>query len=294
MMNRDRIIGGIMLISIGIMFLLINLGFISWSVFNSLFKLWPLLLVVVGVNTIFKKNTVISATTWILFIIAIISYGVYYNSNYPTNSAILDHITIEKHDAVEAAELKLKLGGLMFNVGGTADNLVEASIDNRYVSHGIQHKNSHKRAIVEFESKSNTVSFFDGETPYYVFKLNNEIPWSIDADVGAVSGEIDLRKLIIRDLHLKVGAGDVELILGDKGQLTDISINGGASNLDIIASKGLGIKARVDGGLNKTNLSNLGWIKSNGYYISPGYEEASSKAIIDIDAGVANINITRR
>lgn len=295
-MDRDKIIGGILLISIGTIFLLINLGFLSWSVFNSFIQLWPLILVVFGVNIIFKNNTIVSALTWILFFGIIIGYGIYYDTGYKSSTSGLDHLTIEKHYAAETAELNLKLGGLRFDIGASDHHirLVEAAIDKRYVNHRLDQRNNHKHSILSFESKSSGISLFERGGSHYLFYLNKDIPWSINADIGAVSGSMNLQELEVKDVDLKIGAGNLELILGDNSPLTEIKIDGGASNLDIILSKSMAAKIKVAGGLNKTNIARLGWSNTGDYYISPGYEEALSKAIIEIDAGVANINIVRR
>lgn len=55
-MNNRRLIGGIILIILGILFLLTNLGYIGFDVLLGIFDLWPLLLVVAGVNILFNKN----------------------------------------------------------------------------------------------------------------------------------------------------------------------------------------------------------------------------------------------
>ena len=55
-MNNRRLIGGIVLIILGILFLLTNLGYISFDVLFGIFDLWPLLFVIAGINILFNKK----------------------------------------------------------------------------------------------------------------------------------------------------------------------------------------------------------------------------------------------
>lgn len=76
-MNIEKLTNGIILIGIGILFLLINLGVIHfhWSIFHVLLQLWPLILIVVGINLILKNRYIVVIITWLLFFAAIITYG---------------------------------------------------------------------------------------------------------------------------------------------------------------------------------------------------------------------------
>lgn len=76
---RNRNIGfGIFLLFIGVILLLINFGIIGWSIFDALSEFWPAILIVIGVNIIFKHNEIVKAVVWILFLAALIAYSFYY------------------------------------------------------------------------------------------------------------------------------------------------------------------------------------------------------------------------
>lgn len=74
---KSRNIGmGIFFIIVGAVWLLVNLGYIrGWWILNSLSVLWPLLLVVIGINIIFRGNAVINIIVWLLFAAAVIGYS---------------------------------------------------------------------------------------------------------------------------------------------------------------------------------------------------------------------------
>jgi len=76
---KNRNIGlGIFLIVIGIMWVLVNAGYISeWSIRSSISVLWPLLLVMLGLNILIRKSPLISVIIWIVFAAIVIGYSLY-------------------------------------------------------------------------------------------------------------------------------------------------------------------------------------------------------------------------
>lgn len=90
--NTKKLTDGIILIGIGLLFLLKNLGIIHWSIFSVLFQLWPLILVVAGINIIFKNNAIITIITWGLFFMGIFFYGSLFHRGYIDINSITNKI----------------------------------------------------------------------------------------------------------------------------------------------------------------------------------------------------------
>ena len=78
-MNKTDMTPGIIFIGLGAFFLLRNLGFIDYWTMNHLIRLWPLILIVIGINTIFQKYPFVAFITWSLFFAIIILSGLFYN-----------------------------------------------------------------------------------------------------------------------------------------------------------------------------------------------------------------------
>ena len=70
-MKNKNIEFGVFIVSIGVLMLLGNIGVISWSIFDALIELWPALFIVIGVDIIFRNNSIVKAImctcyVWIL------------------------------------------------------------------------------------------------------------------------------------------------------------------------------------------------------------------------------------
>ena len=77
-MNEDKTYnslptGALVLIFLGIVFLLINFNVLPWSIWNYLLRLWPLLLVFVGLQAVFG-NSRIGNTIIFIIVLGVLIY----------------------------------------------------------------------------------------------------------------------------------------------------------------------------------------------------------------------------
>lgn len=278
---------GVLIIIIGIAWILSNFGLINWNMFYSLTVLWPLLLVVAGINLIFQKHPVIKGLSWILFLVVLVVYSYYAQDNY-TNHTDNQNFTIEQSQETESCELRIDLGGLNLNIASGSNNLadVESNIpDLSYTS------TKNKNARIHLK-KDNYL--LNQKTNYSMdIKLNNSMVWDFNINTGAVKGNFDFSDIMARSLEINIGAAKVDMKFGSLLNNVDVEINAGASSFDIYVPENTALKVDLDGALNDTNFSNIGLIKENGYYYSPDYKTAINKIDLDIDMGVGNVKILK-
>ncbi len=73
-MNKNQekdTLGALILVAVGIILLLNNFGILPWSVWNVLFKFWPLILISVGLKTAFGEKSIIYTLSTILLFFSI-------------------------------------------------------------------------------------------------------------------------------------------------------------------------------------------------------------------------------
>jgi len=292
---KHRPIGfGIFLLCIGIIWVLVNLGVITWSIFDSLLVLWPLILVVIGVVVVFRENAIVRIVAWLLFLAVIVSYSYYTKSDTGNGntSARSDKVAVEKLDQTRFGNLKLSLGGIRLNVDSDTANLLDAEVEDPYVQNTIDYKNDKETAVLDFSR--NRRGFFagikhlgkeyDGE-----FHLNRDVVWDMDVKVGAAGGTIDLSEIKVRNMDVDAGACNLEMIFGSSYDTTNVKIDAGASKLKLVFPGTAGVRIKVDGLLSKEDLDRLGWERREGFYESPNYSEAESKIDLDIDMGAGKL-----
>ena len=294
-MNNRKLINGIILIAIGIILLLVNLGYFSFSLLFGIFDLWPLILIVVGVNILFKKKTIITVITWTLFFVILISYGVFYQGNIAKNNLIKNNVNIKKPVETVYGELDLDIGAAKIDIGSEEESLIKANLEGRELSYNETYKNNKEIASLRFEGKEyNLINFDKAKGSIYGFNLNKDVIWDLDLDLGAISGKLNLEEVPIKSIDLDFGAGDLDIILGSKYNHSNIKIDSGASDLTIIIPKEAGIKLKLDTALTETNIGDLNLNRSGDYYVSSDYEQANTKLEFDIDMGVSKVYFKRK
>ena len=78
--HKPSIFGPLLLITLGAAFLLNNLGFISGNLWDTIIKLWPLLIVFSGLNDLFRREGVV----WPLILIGLGTFLLLINFDYLT------------------------------------------------------------------------------------------------------------------------------------------------------------------------------------------------------------------
>lgn len=291
--NIEKLTNGIILIGIGILFLLSNFGIIQWSIFNVFLQLWPLILIVIGINLILKKNRIIIVITWLLFFMAIIAYGFMFEGNYEERiNTTINSTIFEKKSETTEAQLNLNVAAAKVILDSKTNHLIYASVNPQRIKSDIKYNDNQKTAIIEFNNIKNTAHNIGAASEYYRFSLNDNVTWQISSVMGAVSGDMDFSNVKIKNMDLDVGAGNLKLQFGnDYNATSNIEINAGASHLHIILPKSAGVKLKLEGLVDKKQLESFGWQKDGQYYYSTNYHDADSKLHFDIDMGIGNLDI---
>ena len=294
-MKNNRGVGfGVFLLTVGIIWVLVSVGVISWSIFNALFVLWPLILVIIGVNIIFRNNEIIKAVAWVAFLAVVISYGYFFDDGGRTpgeGTKAGKSVTVERLAEVQKGNLKIGFGGTRISLDSDTEKLLEADIQDSGVTYENESKGS--EAFIAFEKKVYNIFDLNSNlnTHYNGFHLSNQVTWDMDMDTGAVDGNFDMSDLFVEKLSLDFGAANLKLTLGSKFANPVVDINAGASKIDIIVPSDAGVKIRMDGALNSTNLDGPDWEKKNGVYYSKGYDDAAVKIDMDVDMGVCKFTV---
>lgn len=291
---RSKIVVGLIFITIGIFLLLANLGLINYNVFHSLVNLWPLLLIVIGINVIARNNKIISYITWLLFFIILIAYGVYTQNSLGVSDLIgIEEVYMERQGSTIYGNLNLDLGASSLNINSTDEDLLSADLSGRRLDYWQEYRNGYENVDIGFESRGFTIGDIQHYEATYDFYLNSEIIWDVEFDLGAVSAYLNFENIPVRSIDLDSGAASLTIVLGDKHDL-DLSIDSGASSIDLIIPTGVGLRIEMDSGLTSTNIKDLGLIDTGDYYMTPNFDSADVKINLDIDMGVGKINFEYR
>lgn len=290
MKNSKGIGFGVFLLTIGIVWTLVSLKVISLSVFYSIITLWPLVLVMIGINIIFRNKPLVNAITWIALLAVIIVYGHYnYDSRFDSDSALkASNVAVEKTGSQKAV-LDLSLGGMKFNVDSDTDKLLEASLNDPYARYDVKTAGSTTTIKFGRDEFKPFVFAYDGYRGD--FHLDPAVAWDLNIKMGAVNGTLDLTGIAAENIKMSTGAADLTLIMGDKASNSNVDIKAGASKFELHVPKTAGVTMVIKNALSSTNVDELGWTKNGNIYTSPNYDGAAVKINVSCSMGAGKIDV---
>ncbi len=320
-MKANKIIKGLTLLLIGIIFLANTLEILEWSVWSNIVKLWPLLLVSLGLSLIFRGKSLSFVGPLIIFLGIIVGMGASYMGisfegeivrevktlsqeivieveKVPETEVALEaEITPETEIALEtkeypeieraSIELKLDLGKL--TIGESTPLLYECISQYQYKEFEPFEKYSSTEkevSILIYHLPVRRKNFYNVKNDWQL-KLNNQIIYNLSIETGAINTDCNLSGFKVEKLYIESGASNINLVMAQYD--SKIIIDTGASNIDIAIPKNVGATVSIDSGIAIKDLEDF--IKKNGKYISTNYNESEFKVEIEIDCGVSHIDI---
>jgi hypothetical protein len=274
-----------LLILVGVVALLANTGQIPTDRLYNLVLLWPLILVVLGLELIVRRSMhgVAGDIAAALIIVLAVVGAAAYVAAAPSPAASQSFERSGEVASLESATLEIDAGAAQVTVSGSSDlgsNLYRAHIDY-----------SGPRPEVTFDPSSGALriseprmSFFDSlQNRRFVLdlKLNPSIPWTISANTGASTSTYNLQSVHLAGLTLNTGASRDDINLGKVTGIVPVHVNGGALTVHVHRPKGTQASLDVSGGA----LS----VDADGHHYG-GFGHASNSVDLGTDGYKVEVN----
>ena len=307
-MSYRKIFWGLLLVLIGILFILKNTGvlFFSW---HSMWQLWPVILILWGISLIPVKDwikLVLSLVTVVITFFAIQQYGPKDNhkwnfewndrnqrdDNNEDNVTTYNNVMSENYDSLtKYAELKLNIGVGNFNISDTTNMLIEVKHDNDNANYSMTARAEDSLTRIELSLEKG--EFNEGKIRNNVnLKLNPNPIWDLDLNVGAAEVKFDLSGFKTRNLKIQGGASDIDIKIGAALPLTDVKLEAGAASIMVRVPESAGCEIISNTFMSSKDFK--GFIKiGNQKYQTPNFASSTNKIMIDLQAGVARVDVVR-
>ncbi|MCF8002385.1 MAG: DUF5668 domain-containing protein [Halanaerobiales bacterium] len=294
--DRSQIIIGLLLVCLGLLFLLNTFGYLSWNTWEVLFRFWPVILIIGGLNVLLKNTKM----WWIVPILIILIFtglvmtsnqnlffekGKNYSGSYSTDRSLNEDLKNLKVD-VNCKAGKLRLAAVrdknrLYNMDLNYKNNKPAfsyNIENSTTGH----------LSLEQKAKFNFGKSLTGAN--WDLFLTEEIPLAINIEAGAGKIDLDLRQLRVKQLNIDSGVSDLNLQLNNYD--TNVEINSGASNIKIFIPATAGLRITTSSVINNSNFEEAGLIKLyEDVYQSKNFGEVGHHIKMDISTSASNINL---
>jgi hypothetical protein len=265
-MRRGAWFWGAVLVFFGVLFLLQNLGILSVNLWQVV---WPVFLVLLGV--------------WILF-----------GAVLGKREIETQHVTIPM-DGAERARIRVghAAGRVRIYSGAPAENLLVGDFTGELDLH-TRHDNN--LLDVQMSVPSQNFLFFGpwnwGERGFdWSFGINGDVPLSLNLNTGAGEVEADLSGLKVTDLRISTSAASsVFTMPANAGQLR-VDIEGAATSIRIKVPQGVAARIKNRSGIASLTVDASRFPRQGGFYLSPGFEEASNRIDLLIQIVMGSVYI---
>jgi hypothetical protein len=284
------------LILVGVLALLANAGVISSDRLSLLVDLWPLILVVIGLELIARRGLQGTAAEVAAVLIVLIAVGgaLAYVALAPNPVSTGSLNSTAPVGSIDHPALEIDVGAATITVQGGAPegSLYQATIDY-----------SGPKPEVSLDTSSGRLKISQGNSSFGLFrstrftlrlKIDSSLPWTIAANSGAATETYNLIDVHVGSIEVNTGASRENISLGQPSGVVPISINGGALTVNVHRPAGVATSASVSGGvvtLDADGEQHRG-IGSQSWQ-SSGFAGATDAYKVEVNGGACTVTIDR-
>ena len=252
----------IVLIGLGVIWLLGNLGVLPQQNVRILFRLWPLILVVIGLDIIFGRRSpavggLIGLGTVALAIVLLFlapSLGLAADGELKTLnfSEALGNAT--------SGRIDLDLDRYQTTVKAVSDSsaLIEAELDTTtdvaFSASGDREKTVILKPVRDPSFDFDWLFSAVGDARWEI-GLNPEVPLDLRVNVGSGAATLDLADLELTGLEIGGGSGSTNLTLPAGSSRYTVDLNGGSGSFIIELDAGADVRAVMDIGSGSIDIT---------------------------------------
>jgi hypothetical protein len=312
-MKKGEIFWGILLLTLGVLFLFRNLDIFNFSI-GSLLRLWPLIFVFWGISLLPVKQGIklLLVGITILLGILILSFAPHHDNQWfewKTDEFYNDwndedeayerdeEETSKPQDfselydsVVTTAKLNLDAAAGKFYIKNPTAKLFELNNEGDADPYIINTTLNDSAAIIYVKHK-NKVHSRDLKNSAWL-ALNPGPVWNLDINVGAAELDMDVTPYKIEQIDIDGGASKIDLKLGSGCKYTHVNIDAGASGITIRVPYESACELHTNTVLSARDIVGFNKI-SGGLYQTPNFTDSINQIIIEIDAAVSSLEVKR-
>ena len=327
--RRPSLFGPLLLIGIGVLLLLDQLGYLDLDFWALLGHYWPVILILIGLDLLLGRRSAIGGILGALVPLVLIG-GVLW---LVFGGVLPGRISFENDSRLTRESVEYPLGDLkeadvFLDLGSwqtvlrsldASENLIEGEIS----TYGVVEFNASERgSLAEISlstrapSGGDLFSWRSSNDDHWRIRLSPDVTLDLELDCGSGGGEYDLRDLDLRKLvldggsgsfdlslpadrgmnvHLDVGSGSMQLVLPERGE-GELTIDGGTGGILIELPEGMAARVEIESGsgaflpLRRLKLVE-GERDGDGVWESEDYDHAENRFDIRIEQGSGMVRI---
>lgn len=300
---RPSLIGPLILITAGVLLLLNQAGRLPWSVWGTLWRFWPIVLILIGIDVLVKGSRslavyVIGLLIALAVLGGVIGYAVHQSGQAarPWMAMSADTVLEQRQDA-DRGDIRLRFGAGRLAIGALSDS-------PSFVEGKIEYGRYSRKAEKAFRVTSGRAVFsLEAQTPSFPrsvpgpdigdrwdLKFTPRIPLDMNIEGGVGKVEMDLSDLQVTKLGLKVGVGETIITLPTAAEHCSASVEAAVGSIAVRIPDAVGARISVSRALCSLRVDER-FVRSVDTYVSTNYDTAGNTIELEIACAVGSITI---
>lgn len=291
--RRGGLAGPILLIGFGLLLLLSNLGYISGSIWNVLLRMWPVILIVVGIDLLIGRRSVWGSLLQIALILAVLAGGYWISTaTLPVRGvASVEEVTVPLEGARQAdIRVHGSVGQIAIHTGPASGPLLKAQaplLKGETLQRDVNRSGSNvevdlrTEGVVVFPSVSSREAGWD-------LAIHPDVKTTLDLDLGVGEIRVTGGDMSLENVKVNIGVGKIFVEVGPGVRSIDLS--SGVGETTVVLPAGVAARVHASVALGGSNLP-YGYVRQGDWYVSPGFETASSSVEVTVNLAIGAINI---
>ena len=260
---------------------------------------WGIIILLVGSLLLLEQMGILTVNVWgVFWAVFFILLGVWVILGVRgRDKEIEGEEAIIPLQGAQQAKISMHHGGgrLLIGSGALSGQLVSGSFRG-----GLSHRSRESATGLDVEMRVRDSGFPIVINPFnwgprgldWQVNLTPEIPLALVLHTGASESHLDLSDLQVTELRVETGASSTVITTPAHCEHTRVKVNCGAASVRIRVPESVAARIRVTGGLMSANVDRQRFPKSAGYYQSPDYDTAPYKVELRLEAGAGSIQVS--
>jgi hypothetical protein len=292
--KKVSLVGPAILIIVGTVLLLNNLGWTTIGVWD-LVRLWPVLLIAGGLEILIGQRSTLASLMVLIVMLALLGGGLWLLTSSRSPETLLEGEEINyplKGASNAEVDINFGVGTLRLGALSQEDMLIQGVAElHRGEKLEQDFRVDGDTAILGLRSTGNWSAPFVGweGDKTWDLQLSRDVPIKLEVDAGVGDAAINLERMDLTGLKLKVGVGRMTVVLPIRGDFS-ARVDGGVGDLVVKVPKGMELRVHASSGIGQPSMP-PGYRRDGDVYYSPGYEDADNRIDLTLDQGIGRIVI---
>ena len=294
--RRRGLFWPLVLIGVGILALLANYGFVTGLSIVAILALWPVLLILLGIDIAFARRWPLQTLAAEVVIIGLALLLAATQPNALSLSAFnvggsggcsdpRSAVSVDR-GSFQTMTLRIDGGAARYRVTGGAAGAVEANATYEELCSTVRSGDGTRGDLRLSQSGTRLASGNEIDV-----RLANDLPTSLTVNAGAGEFDLDLHDVKVTDVRLNVGASSTTLVLPHPSGDLAIRVDGGASSLALRIPSDVEARITVSGGLVSSSSSDPRAVKSGNVIETAGYATAKDRVTVTVNGGASSVTV---